>query len=51
MRAGVKTILYPLENKTDFDEFMEKYTDVVDLTEMSFHAVDNIKEAMKYIFE
>ena len=51
MRAGVKKILYPLENKTDFDEFMEKYTDVVDLTEMSFHAVDNIKEAMKYIFD
>jgi ATP-dependent Lon protease len=51
MRAGVKKILYPLENKTDFDDFMEKYADVVDLTEMSFHAVDNIKEAMKYVFD
>jgi len=51
MRAGVKKILYPLENKTDFDDFMEKYADVVDLTEMSFHAVDNIKEAMKHAFD
>ena len=51
MRAGVKTILYPVENQTDFDDFMEKYGDIVDLTEMSFHAVDNIHEAMKHAFE
>jgi len=51
MRAGVKKILYPMENQTDFDDFMEKYGDVVDLTEMSFHAVDNIQEAMKHAFE
>ena len=50
IRAGVKTILYPVENQPDFDDFMEKYASVVDLTEMSFHAVDNIRDAMKYVF-
>jgi len=50
IRAGVKKILYPVENQTDFDEFMEKYASVVDLTEMSFHAVDNIRDAMKHVF-
>ena len=50
IRAGVKTILYPEENQTDFDDFMEKYADVVDLTEMKFHAVDHIQDAMKFVF-
>jgi ATP-dependent Lon protease len=50
IRAGVKKILYPVENQPDFDDFMEKYASVVDLTEMSFHAVDNIRDAMKHVF-
>lgn len=51
MKAGVKTILFPKENQEDFDEFMEKYKEVLDLSEMAFHPVDTIQEAMKIVFD
>lgn len=51
IKAGVKKILYPLENQTDYEDFIEKYGALLDLTEMSFHPVDNIHEAMKHVFE
>ena len=50
VRAGVKTILYPLENKEDFDEFIKKYESILDLNEITFHAVDHIDEVFKHIF-
>ena len=46
IRAGVKKVLYPVENQEDFDEFEKKYKDVMDLSLYSFHSVNNIKEAM-----
>ena len=51
IRAGVKKILYPKENQEDFDDFLEKYKDVINLDEMSFYSVDTIQEAMKHVFE
>ena len=51
MRAGVKKVLYPKENQEDFDDFLEKYKNVINLDEMSFHAVDTIQEAMKLVFD
>ena len=51
MRAGVKTVLYPKENNEDFNEFLEKYKDVIDLDEMTFHEVDHIDEVMKIVFK
>ncbi len=51
MRAGVKTVLYPKENQEDFDDFLEKYKDVINLEEMSFHPVETIQEAMNIVFE
>jgi len=51
MRAGVKTILYPKDNEEDYKDFLNKYSEVLDLSEMSFHAVDNVKDAMQYVFE
>jgi len=50
IKAGVKTILYPMDNQIDFDDFMEKYAEVVDLTEMKFHAIDHIDDAIKHVF-
>ena len=47
IRAGVRKVLYPVENQEDFDEFEKKYKDVMDLTQYSFHPVDHIKEAIK----
>ena len=51
MRAGVKTVLYPKENQEDFDDFLEKYKNVINLEEMSFHSVETIQEAMNIVFE
>jgi len=51
MRAGVKTILYPKENNEDFKDFLEKYKEVIDLDEMTFHEVDHIDEVMKIVFK
>ena len=51
IRAGVKTILYPVENEDDFKEFMTKYESILDLNEISFHAVDHIDEVLPHIFE
>ncbi len=51
MRAGVRKILYPKENQEDFDEFLEKYKDLINLEEMSFHSVDTIQEAMNLVFD
>ena len=51
IRAGVKTILYPVENEEDFKEFLTKYENVLDLEEMKFHPVDHIDEVLKYVFE
>ena len=51
IKAGVKTILFPKENQEDFDDFFEKYNTLIDLDEITFHSVDTIQEAMKYVFE
>lgn len=51
IRAGVKTILYPVENEEDFKEFLTKYENILDLNEITFHAVDHIDEVLKLIFE
>jgi len=51
IRAGVRTILYPVENEEDFQEFLTKYNSVLDLKEITFHAVDHIDEVLKHIFE
>jgi ATP-dependent Lon protease len=47
IRAGVKKIIFPVENQEDFDEFNKKYKDVLDLSQMSFHPVNHINEAIK----
>ena len=51
VRAGVKTILYPVENEDDFKDFMTKYETILDLNEINFHPVDHIDEVLTHIFE
>ena len=48
MRAGVKTILYPKSNQSDFDEFMEKYGKNLDTSTMTFIAVGHVKDAIPH---
>ena len=47
INTGVKTFLYPSENKKDFDKFMEKYHDNSIIDGIEFHAIDSIEEALK----
>lgn len=47
IRAGVKKILFPVENQEDFDEFEKKYKDVLNLSQYSFHPVNHINDAIR----
>ena len=49
IRAGVKTFLYPEENKREFSEFMEKYEDNDLIKGITFCPVSNIQEALKIV--
>ena len=51
IKAGVKEIIYPKENKKDFDEFYEKYKDDTILKGIKFHSVSCINEAFGLILE
>ena len=44
IRAGIKTIVYPQSNQSDFDDFKPKYIELLD--EISFIAVSHIREAL-----
>ena len=48
MRAGVKTFLFPLENKKDYDDFVEKYGHALDLSDINFHSIETIEEAITF---
>ena len=50
IKAGVKHFIFPKENVTDFDNFMEKYKDNNIITGISFTPVDNIEEVLKLVF-
>tara|TARA_B100000963_G_scaffold361848_1_gene400267 strand:+ start:3008 stop:6322 length:3315 start_codon:yes stop_codon:yes gene_type:complete len=49
IRAGVKTFLYPQENKREFSEFMEKYENNDLIKGITFCPVSNIHEALKIV--
>lgn len=50
IRAGVKTFLYPEENKKHFDQFMEKYGTDTMIEGIIFKSVNNIKDVLKEVF-
>jgi len=50
VRAGVKEVLFPKENEKDFDEFMEKYSDMPGVSDVKFHIVEDIKEVLELVF-
>ena len=50
IRAGVKTFIYPQENKKDFNKFMEKYGKKSILQDIKFIAVEHIEEVIPLIF-
>ena len=51
IKAGVKEILFPDENKKDFDNFMEKYKDTELIKDIKFHPVNTINDVFNLVFE
>jgi ATP-dependent Lon protease len=52
IKAGVKTFIYPDENKKDYNKFMKKYeSKKVIPNDVTFISVKNIKEVLKIVFE
>lgn len=51
IKAGVKTFIYPEENKKDYDKFIEKYSDKqIIKNDITFHSVKNIKQVLDIVF-
>ena len=51
IRAGVKTFIFPSENKNDFDDFIEKYKHKPEINNIEFLQVDTIEEVLNVVFE
>jgi ATP-dependent Lon protease len=51
IKAGVKEILFPVENKKDFDKFFDKYKDSDLVKEIKFYPVKQIQEVFDIVFE
>ena len=43
-------MLIPKENEKDFYEFMEKYSGMPWVSDVTFHIVEDIKEVMELVF-
>lgn len=51
IKAGVREFIYPKENKKDFEEFYEKYKNDAVLTDIKFHEVSHVSEALDLILD
>ena len=49
--SGVKTFLFPSENKQDFDKFMENHGHKDIVKGISFYPISTIEEALKFAIE
>jgi ATP-dependent Lon protease len=51
IKAGVKHILYPVENTKDYQTFIEKYKDSALIADIKFNAVNTIHEVFEHVFD
>ena len=51
IKAGVKDILFPVENMKDYNNFIEKYNNSPLLEGIKFHPVNTIQEVFELVFE
>ena len=51
IRAGVKTFIFPSENKKDFEDFLEKYKNKPEIKNIVFLQVDTIEDVLNVVFE
>jgi endopeptidase La len=50
IRGGVKTFIFPNENKEDYNKFLEKYKDNQILNDITFKSVDTIEDVLHIVF-
>jgi ATP-dependent Lon protease len=51
IKAGVKEILFPLENMKDYNSFLEKYANTQLIEGIKFHPVNSIEEVFNLVFD
>jgi ATP-dependent Lon protease len=51
IKAGVKEILFPVENMKDYNKFIEKYKDTPLLEGIHFHPVSTIRQVFDLVFD
>jgi hypothetical protein len=51
IKAGVKEILFPVENKKDYDKFFDKYKDDELIKDIKFYPVSQIQQVFEIVFE
>jgi ATP-dependent Lon protease len=51
LKAGIKTFLYPKSNTDNFKDFIEKYSENIDISGATFIEVEHISETFTHIFE
>jgi ATP-dependent Lon protease len=50
IKAGVKKILFPVENQKEYDNFMDKYKDNDIIIGIQFQPVNTIEDVLKIVF-
>lgn len=51
IKAGVKEIIFPVENMKDYDNFMDKYKNTTLIEGIKFHPVNLIQEVFELVFD
>ena len=51
IKAGVKEILFPVENTKDYNKFLEKYKETPLLEGINFYPVSKIQQVFELVFE
>jgi ATP-dependent Lon protease len=51
IKAGVKEIIFPVENMKDYNNFMDKYKNTTLIEGIKFHPVNLIQEVFELVFD
>ena len=50
IKAGVTEFIFPKQNQKDYELFIDKYSETIDFTGITFTTVENIKEVLKLVY-
>jgi ATP-dependent Lon protease len=51
IRAGVKEFIFPVENKKDYNDLMEKYKDENIFESIKFHSLEKIEQVLEIVYD